>query len=885
VALSPGTRLGPYEISAQVGVGGMGEVYRAHDPRLRRDVAIKVIAARFGTDPDLLKRFEQEALASAALNHPNIVAVYDVGSHEESPYLVTELLEGESLRRRLSRGALPVRTVIQFGLEIVRGATAAHEKGIAHRDLKPENVFVTKDERLKILDFGLAKLAERGPAGAYVSQLTTAAGTEIGTVLGTAGYMAPEQVRGETADNRSDIFAIGAILYEMLTGRRAFQRETPAETLTAILRDDPADILETNPRMPLALVRLVGHCLEKKPADRFQSARDLAFALDTLDSLSVDTTRSLLRPPRSVWRSVAAVAAMVALAAGVFAAWRHLLVSAPPLAEVRVHRLTDARGLEEFPAISPDGKSVAYVAQEGGKAQIYVRLVARGTPLQVTRDAADHLYPRWSADSASIIYYRPSSEGASDGAIWEIPALGGAPHRVAASAGGADISHDGKRLVFPRFANGRMELALSARDGTNPTPLAMLETPYQYITPRWSFDDRLIAYQRGTANTFEIFVVSADGRESRQVTQHGARLEGLTWAPDRPRIIFASSRGSTIWYLPKTNLWAVEASGTGLRQLTFGEESYAYPDTNASGTIVVNRARRQFDIWRYPVEHSPAENVRRGVRITQQTSDVHTPSVAPGDRELAYVSDSGGHANIWVISLDTRQTRQITFENNPGLRVGLPLWSPSGTQIAYFTSLDSSWNYFLVSPDGSNARLLARDAGWATWSPDGQSLYFSDYPVGTHLRKVPASGGSPVVVRSDRASRVALSPDGGSLYYAIELPVVTGGSDLEIRVAQPESAPSRVLAQIPAWRVAQGGGFQPVISPDGKWLALALLDGVTSNLWALSTSTGQLRQLTDFGDQPIFITRRVSWASDGRSIFAAVGEGDSDVVLLEGLEP
>jgi Tol biopolymer transport system component len=862
-------------------------VYRAHDSRLRRDIAIKVIASRFATDPELLRRFEQEARASAALNHPNIVAIYDMGKHEGSPYLVTELLEGESLRQRLTRGPLPLGTVIRFGLQIVHGVNAAHEKGIVHRDLKPENVFVTEDERLKILDFGLAKLVERRLAVTVVSQLTTAPATEIGTVLGTAGYMAPEQVRGEVADHRSDIFAVGAILYEMLTGRGAFHRETAAETLTAILRADPPDILDTSPRVPPGLVRLVGHCLEKKPEDRFQSARDLAFALDMIDSLSRDTRvpPASPLPSRAVWRSAAAITALVVLAAGGFAAWRLVWSSAPPIAEVRVHRLTDARGLEESPAISPDGKSVAFVAQAGGNAHIYVRLIAGSAPLQVTRDSVDHLYPRWSADSASIIYYQPPPEGTADGAIWEIPALGGAAHRITASAGSADISHDGKRLVFPRFANGRMELAIAARDGTDAKALAVLETGYQYVTPRWSFDDRLVAYQRGTASAFDIFVVAADGGQSRQLTQHGARLEGLTWASNRPSIIFASSRGSTIWYLPRTNLWAVDADGTGLRQLTFGEESYAYPDTNASGTIIVNRVRRLFDIWRYPVEHSPDENVRRGVRITQQTSDVHTPSVAPDNRELAYVSDSGGHANIWVVNLETGQSRQITFERNPEMRVGLPLWSPAGTEIAYFTSLGSSWNYFLVRPDGSDPRLLARDAGWATWSPDGQWLYFSDYPTGTYLRKVAAKGGSPIVVRNDRASRVAISPDGAALYYAIELPVVTGGSDLEIRVARPELAPSQLLAQIPARRAAPWGGFQPVLSPDGRWLALALLDGVTSNLWALSTSDGHLRQLTDFGERPIFITRRVSWSSDGRFVFAAVGEGDSDVVLLEGLEP
>jgi Tol biopolymer transport system component len=379
--------------------------------------------------------------------------------------------------------------------------------------------------------------------------------------------------------------------------------------------------------------------------------------------------------------------------------------------------------------------------------------------------------------------------------------------------------------------------------------------------------------------------VSSDGGQPRQITQHGARLEGLTWSPNRASIIFSSSRGATIWYLPTTNLWIVEADGTGLRQLTFGEASYAYPDANTSGALVVQLIRRQFDIWRYPVDKSPTENVRAGVRITRQTSAVHTPSVAPGDGELVYVSDSGGHANLWVTNLETGVSRQITYENDPALRVGLPLWSPDGMQIAYFTSLGSSWNYFLIHPDGSDRRLLAREAGGAAWSPDGRWLYFSDYPAGMHLRKVPVTGGSPVLVRSDHASRVAIAPDGGALYFALEFAVFGGGSDLEIHAARPEDGPSRLLARIPARRMAPWQVSQPVISPDGKWLALALLDGVTSNLWALSTLTGQLRQLTDFGQQPTFIVRRVSWSSDGRFIFAAVGEGDSDVVLLEGLKP
>jgi Tol biopolymer transport system component len=676
----------------------------------------------------------------------------------------------------------------------------------------------------------------------------------------------------------------------MLSGRRAFQRDTVAETLTAILREEVPDILDANRMVPPALARLVAHCLEKQPSERFQSPRDLAFALDTVGNVSGVVTEVPEAPTRAprwrVWQRVALVAAAVALLmSGAFVA-RRLVAPAPSVvAEVRVHRLTDARGLEEFPAISPDGKSVAFVAYTAGNVQIFVRLVSGGTPLQITRVAADHLYPRWSPDSASIFYYQPPEDGESVGAIWEIPALGGGPRRITGSAGGADISHDGKRLVFPRFANGRMELVVSARDASDVKTLAEIDSGNYYVTPRWSFDDRLVAYQRGSSNSFDIFIVSTDGGRSRQITQHGGRLEGLTWAQGRASIIFSSSQGSTIWYLPPTNLWRIEADGTELRQLTFGEVSYAYPDANSSGTLVADRVRRQFDIWRYPVDKSPAENTRSGVPITRQTSAVHTPSVAPNDRELVYVSDSGGHANVWVMNLETRQSRQVTYEHDPALRVGLPLWSPDGKQIAYFTSLGLSWNYFLIHPDGSDPRLLARGAGNATWSPDGRWLYYSDYPTGNHLLKVPSTGGSPVLVRSDGAARVAIAPDGGALYYAIELAGVGGGSDLEIRVARPEDAPSRMLARIPARRIAPWHVFQPAISPDGKWLALALLDGVTSNLWAVSTMTGELRQLTDFGEQPTFIVRRVSWSSDGRFIFAAVGEGDSDVVWLEGLKP
>ncbi|HLN93764.1 MAG TPA: serine/threonine-protein kinase, partial [Thermoanaerobaculia bacterium] len=286
MTLSAGTRLGPYEILSPIGAGGMGEVYRAKDPRLGREVAVKVLPASFSKDPDRLRRFEHEARAAGVLNHPNITAVYDIGSVEGSPYVVSELLEGETLRSRLDAGPLAPRKALDYAIQIARGLAAAHEKGIVHRDLKPENLFVTKDGRVKILDFGLAKLI-RSEEGVDLTELPTATvGTEPGIVMGTLGYMSPEQVRGKPTDHRSDIFAFGAILWEMLSGRRAFHADTPADTMTAILTKEPPDLSASGRDVPPGLERIVRHCLEKNVDERFHSAHDLAFDLEALSTVS-----------------------------------------------------------------------------------------------------------------------------------------------------------------------------------------------------------------------------------------------------------------------------------------------------------------------------------------------------------------------------------------------------------------------------------------------------------------------------------------------------------------------------------------------------------------------------------------------------------------------
>lgn len=398
--LQPGTHVGPYRILAPLGAGGMGEVYRAFDPRLGREVAVKIVRDLSSSNSDRLRRFEQEARAVSALNHPNVMTVYDSGAQDSRPYLVTELLDGEALSSILSRGPLSVRRAIDYATQTARGLAAAHAKGIVHRDLKPANLFVTSDGRVKILDFGLAKLLDAEPAA------DRSMDTAPGVLLGTVGYTSPEQLRGLATDERTDLFALGAILHEMLSGTPAFGTGSAPEVMSAILDRDPPDLGTEGRSIPAALDRIVRRCLEKQPERRFHSAHDLAFQLEAVssDSAPVPTRRPTSRGRRGV------VGALVTAVAGGIAGWfvHGLLTPGHPPRTVRVQRLTDRVGLEEGPAISPDGKTVAFAG--------------------------------WSPDSASLIYYTPGPPPENTGALWEIPALGGHPQRLVDALGPGDLS-------------------------------------------------------------------------------------------------------------------------------------------------------------------------------------------------------------------------------------------------------------------------------------------------------------------------------------------------------------------------------------------------------------------------------------------------------------
>jgi eukaryotic-like serine/threonine-protein kinase len=894
MGLEPGTKLGPYEIVAPLGAGGMGEVYRARDLRLGREVAVKIVSGTYSQDTDHLRRFEQEARAASALNHPNIIVLYDIGTHEGAPYLVIELLEGVTLRDRLMSGPLPVRKAIEYAVQVAQGLASAHDKGIVHRDLKPENIFVCRDGRIKILDFGLAKLAGPEPSDKTLTHLELPNQTREGVALGTAGYMSPEQVRGEKADARSDIFSFGAVLYEMLSGQRAFEGRTPADRASAILKDEPEELMARARNIPPALDRVVRRCLEKSPETRFQSARDLAFYLESISSASESAASAALaalsnKKPMQVKR-LAAIALL--LAVGVAGWWLGRSSEARP-AYVKFLRLTDFVGLEESPAFSPDGKSVAFVSDSTGSRQIWVRLLTGGPPLQITKGTGAHLDPRWAQDSASIIYFTPPPEGDAQGALWEVSALGGAPRILTAAMSGADVSHDGKRLTFFRLNGKQMELVVADRDGSNVRVVNQAVLSFSYRLPRWSPDDASIAYLHSQENwADDIYVVSSSGGTPRRLTNDVALMSGVAWSPDGSSLIFSTARGSTLLYLPTLHLWRISKSGTGLRQLTFGDEGDESPDVDRTGRVVVSRKHMDFNIWKFPVDGSTEENVRLATRITHQTGQVQTPSLDPNDREMAYLSDSGGHGNLWVLPLSGSEARQITFEKDPTLVMGLPLWSPDGKQIAFATarlSLDARGvGYWLVRPDGSDLHCALKFGSWATWSSDSKWLYYSEssplQPTGSfRLMKLPVTGGSPVVVRTDNARGSAVAPDGSALYYVVPLQNLNGSLDYELKVARPEDGPSILLARISGERSPIWQGLQPVISPDGKSLVMPLDDSMGTNVWVASTADGKLRRVTDFGQKRTFIARRISWSADGESVFAAVGEGDADIVQMDGL--
>jgi len=734
MSLSPGARLGPYEILSPLGAGGMGEVYRARDEKLDREVAVKVLPSRLADDPEALARFEREAKAVATLSHPGILAIHDFGREGGTAYAVMELLEGESLRQRLADGALPVRKCVDYALQIAQALAAAHARGIVHRDLKPDNVFVTRDGRVKVLDFGLAKRETDAPVPEDTRSPTLAPPTEPGTVMGTAGYMSPEQVRGQPVDARSDIFAFGVVLYEMLAGRRAFQRETAAETMTAILREDPPVLEASVEGLPPALGRVVTHCLEKQPDERFQSARDLAFDLSSQADSQVRHERvpeaaSRRRPGP---RAVTAVLALLAAAAGLVAG--RLLprsADAPRRAPsaVSFSQLTDQPGVEREPALSPDGKSVAYVAEADGDLDVFLLRVGGRNPVNLTADSpADDHQPAFSPDGERIVF-RSERDG---GGIFVMGSTGESVKRLTDFGWDPTWSPDGREIAV---ATSGFVYATDRGSGVNELWAVSVETGQKRqltrggdaMQPKWSPHGYRVAYWglRGSSGQRDLGTVAADGSEADPggvaVTDDAPLDWSPAWSPDGAHLYFSSSRGGTM------NLWRVpidERTGhtrgapepVTTPSLWSGQASLSRDGTHLAFATLDWRStllRVAFD----PVRE---ETVGSPTAILKSTRPIRDHDISPDGRWVAF-NHAGVQEDILVARIDGSQYRRLTDD---AFRDRGPIWTPDGQRIGFYSDRSGGYEIWTIRPDGSGLGQLTHDSPGAMnlplWSPDGR---------------------------------------------------------------------------------------------------------------------------------------------------------------------
>jgi Tol biopolymer transport system component len=744
MALTLGSRLGPYEILAPLGAGGMGEVYRARDERLKRDVAIKVLPASYSQDADRLRRFEQEAQAAGGLNHPNITAVHDIGTADGAPYIVTELLEGETLRNRLLAGPLPVRKAIDYAVQIARGLAAAHEKGIVHRDLKPENLFLTKDGRVKILDFGLAKLKPEANEGGQTDLKTVSGGTEPGVVLGTMGYMSPEQVRGRVADKRSDLFAFGTILYEMLSGQRAFRGDSAADTITAILTREPPDLSQTNKEIHPGLDRIVRHCLEKNPEERFESARDIAFDLEALSGLSGPASAApyAAAKKRRVWPFVtgAVLATALVVGASAYLAGRKAGDRPPP----SFRQLTFRRGEMLSAHFAPDGTTVVYsAAWDGNPVEIFVGRLESPESRPFGLPGAEVLAISRLGEAAVSLNRHSAGGFRRSGTLARVSIAGGAPRDVLEDVEWSDWAPDGKDLAVVREDRGEIRLEY-------PIGKVLWKTSGWIGNPHVSpAGDRVafIDHPSLTDDGGSIAVVDRAGRK-KTLSKPFASAQGLAWRPDGTEVWFTAAEVSL------RALYSASLSGNvRLRSRIAG--NLTLRDISAEGRMLVTRDTFRQEMRGLP----PGESKERDLTWL----DYSLPTAISADGRTVLFTE-GGEGGGPGYSVYVRKT-----DGSPAVRLGEGFGqalSPDG-KWAIAIQRPATDPQLVAYPTGAGeARVFPKESlsAWnACWFPDGKKFLFTanEPGRGPRLYERAFSGGKPRALTPEgyRGLRV-VSPDG-----------------------------------------------------------------------------------------------------------------------------
>jgi Tol biopolymer transport system component len=842
MTLTAGTQLGHYEITARLGAGGMGEVYRALDTRLDRAVAIKVLPAEFANDADRLRRFEQEARATSALNHPNILTVYDIGTASTelggAPFIVMELLEGEELRARLNDGALPVRTALDYAQQIAAGLSAAHEKGITHRDLKPENLFVTTDGRVKILDFGLAKLRPPRNVSAGSDVATLKQLTNPGTVMGTVAYMSPEQVRGEEVDHRSDLFSFGLILFEMLRGERAFQRETMAETMAAILKEDAPELGETNAKISPQLERLVRRCLEKKPERRFQSASDLTFALETLltpsdsrpapqplsEPLSkpmsqLDAAMALPRASRGKWLvTLGALGALLAIAVTAFLlgrSWSGTNASAA-LRRVNIPLVTPLALGRFCPlgigrtalALSPDGSLLVYAGEQNGKWRLFARPLDsfEARPIPGTEGA---YAPFFSPDGRSMAFFAANT-------LQKVSLEGGQPVTLceARNAHGGAWGPD-DTIIFADAEGGKL-LRISASGGEPRQAISrdgLAATIWGFSSPEFLPDGDTVLvtlWQSPNPDNYKIAAFSLKSGKLHVVVEGGVNAHYLSTG----HLVYA--RSATLIAAP-FDVRTAKVTGPGItlvenvRSEEWGSVQYALA---LDGTLVyVSGGPAWFSKLVWADRSGGASPIAAPARAYQNFS------LSPDGQRIA-LEISEATSDIYLYEFAHGGLIRFTNDGNNGY----PRWTPDGKAVTFSRYTTSGLDVISKSVDsGSEVKLISREIGdFQAWAPDGKKLVFMQAAPETGLDLWMKSGDQPPLpwlVTPFREMLAAFSRDGKYIAYTSD---ESGQYEIYVRPASGEAA---------RWQISTEGGEESLWSKDGrelfyrngpKWMAVAI---------------------------------------------------------------
>jgi Tol biopolymer transport system component len=825
MAVRPGIRVGPYEVVALVGAGGMGEVWRARDTRLARDVAIKVLPAEFAADPDRLRRFEQEARAVAALDHPNILALYDVGTHECSPYIVTQLLEGETLRERLSGGAMPVRKAVEAAVQIAQGLAAAHEKGIVHRDLKPGNVFITKDGHVKILDFGLAKLAPPRTPEERARASTVMEATDAGIVLGTVGYMSPEQVLGKPLDARSDLFSLGVLLYEMLSGTRPFQKDSAPETMAAILKEEPPDLSEIGKSIPPGLARIVRHCLEKEPSSRSQSAHDVGFDLESLSQSTTTGTAPIraVRGRRRLAFVAGGIAVMALCGAGLFL-WGQRSGRSP---QPSFKRITFRRGVADSACFTPDYKSVVYTAAfEGRPSELFVQRLA-------TADARPLGVRAWRVVGTSggdVAFLR------DDGTLAQLPIEGGTPRDLLKDVTDARWDASRKQFAVVRTVDGRQRLEY-------PVGNVLLETKgfEQVWQPRVFPDGKQVAFifQPTGANDMvgDVCVVDLSGRK-RTLSKGWLACLLLSLSPDGREVWFSASRGGLQLELHAVTLSGEErlvarlpgslriqdvapdgsalvSFGPGLRWELRGrmagdaaERDLNWLDGTCIPTLAPDGSQMVFQEYGEGGGLlSTAYHWRMGGPPPTRLGNGAPMDVSPDWTKALVIVGNGEEAELSLVPIGAGET--VKLPRGPIHQIILGLWHPDGKRIFIVgTDAENQRRLFVQDVAGGVPRPLAPVVTGVQqpltplvmvggFTPDGRFLTvltkaggpWALYPIeGSEMKTIPhlKAGEVPVVFADDGRSLYVRDDPGAFPVHVARLDLVTGTREPWLELVPPD---------------------------------------------------------------------------------------------------